>query len=279
MKQFFKYPGGKRREIKNIIPYISKKTERIIEPFAGAAVLSLYAEKPAIISDVNDDSINLFNVIKNSEDFLKLQQLISETNISSEDKDANKFHLEKLYYQYRDDEWGNTDPVIKAYRFLLLRQLCFSGMYRINQKTGKFNVPFGWYNFFNTSLSTEHHNLLQSWNIIQGDFSQALSLVKENDFVFLDPPYFERNSAYHTNSDAGSNEELHNRLFEKLKTIDNDWLIIHSDCELYRDLYSNYNIEEHKFSYVQNFKGNAIKDGKVSHLYISNKTKKSIINF
>jgi DNA adenine methylase len=278
MKPIFKYPGGKSREIKNILPFITAAGEikRIVEPFSGSAALSFFLEKPSLMSDVNDDAINLYKVVQSESLFPLLLELIKKSNVV----ENNVKHLEKIYYAYRDGEFGNNDPLIKAYRFILLRQLCFSGMYRINKKTGRFNVPFGWYKKLTCNLTHSHHFLLQQWEVNLVDFAQTISECKNGDFLFLDPPYFERNSGYHTDSDAGTSEDLHIRLNKQLKSINQPWLIIHSDCELYRDVYKDYIIEEFAFTYTQNFKGRAIKDSAVKHLYISNFNKpESIISF
>jgi len=277
MKPFFKYPGGKSRELKHIMPMLPTSYSRVVEPFAGGAALAFHLEKPALVSDINDNVTNIFYVVKDEKPFSQLIELINGTNIS--EGDVVK-HLEKIYYHYRDEEFGNTDPVTKAYRFLLLRQLGFSGMYRVNTKTGKSNVPFGWYGKFQTKLDRSYHELLQSWNIKCQSFERTLAEVLVDDFIFLDPPYYERNSGYGTSSNAGTSEDLHVTLHDKLKDISASWLLIHSDCELYRDLYKDFNIVEVDFFYSQNFKGRDNKKSAVKHLYITNyNNKSSLLNF
>jgi DNA adenine methylase len=277
MKPFYKYPGGKSKEIKNILPYLNKiKYERIVEPFAGGAALSFFLEKPSLVADINDNVSNIFNVVKDEKLFPLLIEKINSTNINEGD---NKLHLEKLYYHYRDNEYGNNDPIIKSYRFLLLRQLGFSGMFRINHKTGKCNVPYGWYPEFKTRLNYDYHSLLQKWEIKNCSFQETFSKIKEGDFIFLDPPYFERNSKYGTGEDAGENEQLHIELFHCLTAINQPWLLIHSDCELYRNLYAEYFIQENNFTYSQNFKGRENKNAKVGHLYISNIELNNVLKF
>lgn len=270
IKPFFKYPGGKTKELKYILPMIPRDIERIVEPFAGGCALAFHMELPALVSDINDNVTNTYQIVKDTDKFKILLDLINETNLRSDDPEKNIKHLEALYYRYRDDEFENTDPVIKAYRFLLLRQLGFSGMYRVNVKTGKSNVPFGWYREFKTRVGTEYHDLLATWEIHHQSFEETLKMTRPSDFLFLDPPYFERNSTYGTNSDAGDVEDLHRSLVRTLGTVDCPWLLIHSDCELYRDLYSSYHINEIDFRYSQNFKGRDNMKSVVKHLYITN---------
>ena len=59
MKPYFKYTGGKTRELKNIRPYVPTTVRRIVEPFCGSCAVAFDAEKPAIVGDLDDDVINL----------------------------------------------------------------------------------------------------------------------------------------------------------------------------------------------------------------------------
>lgn len=274
MKSFFKYTGGKTRELKKIRPYIPKSVGNVIEPFAGSCAVAFDVELPAVVGDLNEDVINLLNVAKSKELFPKLMDLVSNTNIDLNKSDTNTEHLEKLYYSLRDDEWKNTDPLIKAYRFLVLRQLCFSGMTRVNVKTGKSNVPFGWYKIFQTRLNQHHHNLLQNWDIACRDWQETASMANRDSWVFFDPPYLERNSTYEVNSDAGTSEKIHQQIYTMCKKLSSQgipWLVVHSDCDLYRDLYTAENITHEQMFYSQNFKGNGVKNARIGHLYISPK--------
>lgn len=272
MKPYFKYTGGKTREMKKIVPYIPVDVKRIVEPFCGSCAVSLATEKPALVADIDDDVINLHQIVSNAETYNDLMSLVQATNIDQEKTERQIKHLEKLYYYLRDDEFGTTDKVLKAYRFLVLRQLCFSGMTRFNHKTGKSNVPFGWYPLFKTRLDDTYHQLLSSWEIKLQGFEQTIAEARSGDWVFLDPPYFDRNSSYEVKSNAGTSEEVHTKIRELLYGLTEKnipWLMVHSDCELYRDIYKDCSITHEAMFYSQNFKGAGIKDARVGHLYIT----------
>lgn len=263
MKSFFKYMGGKSREIPTISTMLPNNIDRVIEPFSGSAVVSFHLEKPAVISDINSDVINLFKVVKDKFMFYQLNDLIS-------------FHLKKgaseeEYYKQRNilNNKQESNEVIKAFSFLYIRQLCFSGMHRISNN-GDFNVPFGWYPNFFTPLNINYHNLLQTWEINLCSFENTLINSKSGDFIFLDPPYYERNSDYGGGHDMGTSEELHISLFNLLDKITYPWMVVHVDCDLYRQLYKNYDIFSKNFTYSMNFKGRKSSTNKVAHLYIRN---------
>jgi len=264
MKPIFKYSGGKTRELKIIDGIIQhQKFKRIIEPFVGGGAFSFHQEKPALISDTRTNNIDVYKAVKDITQFNILVEEIEKIKIIT---DVEK--LEKIYYYWRDEKFNNCNSLWeKALRWIVIRQLCFSGMDRINKKTGKFNVPFGWYNKFNTKLDIKHHNLIKTWDIQECSFEKSIEQSNIDDFIFLDPPYLDRNSDY--GSDTHS-MDLHKRLFDYLKNTSSKWLLIHSNHLFYEKTYKNFNILKNDFKYASQWKGRIQKDREVKHLYITN---------
>jgi DNA adenine methylase len=261
MKPIFKYSGGKSKEIKIIEKYLPQAINRVIEPFSGSAALSFHLEKESIISDVRENNIITFEKVRDNFD-----EIHSKLDEIKKIKDIKE--LERIYYFYRDEKFQTKNQVEQAIRWIVLRQLCFSGMDRINKSNGKFSVPFGWYKKFNCNLDTRHKDFLQKSEIILGDWKVSFDMGEKDDFIFLDPPYFNRNSEY--GGDYVDGEDLHIQISERFKNSKSNCFLIHVDCELYRNLYEGYNIIEKPFTYSQNFKGRNNSNQKVNHLYIYN---------
>ena len=259
LKPIVKYQGGKSKEIPVIKQY-AESAKRIIEPFAGGAAAAFYLEKPAVLCDINHNVINLYQTVANSKDFEELLQDIDR--LKGGDHDI----LEEEYYIARDYINQNKDSTDydaqKAYSYIVLRQLCFSGMERYNGD-GEFNVPFGHYKSFSCNLSPKHHTFLQSCELIHGSFEQVT--IEEEDFVFLDPPYLDR-LGY---KEGDGSLVLHERLLAWTKKLKTDWLLIHSDHEFYFENYDH--ILSNEFGYAQRFgKDKDHSKAKTYHLYISN---------
>lgn len=262
MKPVIKYQGGKTKELPLIKQLVPEQFFRIVEPFCGGAAVSLNYDHSCVLNDINPAAINLYKVIA-SKDYPALQSRID--TIKSYDHDA----LEQAYYAARDviNHPGDYSRLVYAISYIVVRQLCFSGMERYNAK-GEFNVPFGHYKKFSCNLSPEHHQFFSTKvELREEDGVELIHHCDSNDFIFLDPPYLDRLG--YTTGDGGN--DLHDRLIKAMKSTKARWLFIHTDCEYYRDNLSEFNIQTEEFQYAQNFgKGKDHSGAKVKHIYVKN---------
>lgn len=277
LKPMFKWSGGKTKELPFIKTLLPDNMERVIEPFVGGGSFFLNRMLPSIINDNDPEITNTYRVAKDSNLFPSLWQMISDTygvgldhTMSKNDCRATPGNLCHLYYQCRDylnSKTPENDPVKWAYSFIVVRQLCFSGMYR--KAKGVFNVPYGWYSAFKTNFSKEHHEYLQKVEIRQGSFVNAIDAnLLNTDFIFCDPPYLNR--AGYNDISGTISTQLHVDLFDCLKNTNAKWMVVHCDDPFYRQQYKDFKITEKNYTYTQNFKGRKPKNSKVSHLYITN---------
>lgn len=185
MKQkssFIRYPGGKNRILKYILPYIPTNEMlkgRFIEPFVGGgAVFFALRPKNAILSDLNPELINLYKGIReHPEEVWKIYKEFPSTK--------------KAYYRIRSDNEKTDHLSYLAARVLYLNRTCFKGMWRHNLN-GEFNVGYGgqdrrW--VINENTLKEVSNLLKSTVLKCSDFEAIIDTAVKNDFIFADPPY------------------------------------------------------------------------------------------
>ncbi len=172
-----KWAGGKRW----LVPYIQHsweehKNSRLVEPFCGGLSVALgLLPKKALLNDINPHLINFYR-------WLSRGLTISiEMKISKE-----------MYYKHREEfnnliEKGQENTKKAAELFYYLNRTCFNGLCRFNQQ-GKFNVPPGSKVKINQQVDfTQYMNVLSNW-----EFSSSTYLdlkLKNNDFIFADPPY------------------------------------------------------------------------------------------
>lgn len=179
MEPFVRWAGGKTW----LIPYLPTllgdlRVEHYHEPFlgGGAIFFSLEHRKRSYLSDVNEQLINMYIQVRDNPEEL-IDCFLSFNNTEND------------YYRIRN-EITNENTVENAARFLYLNQTSFNGLYRVN-RAGRYNVPYG----FRTNWAYDVGRLraasrnLHNTRISIGDFEINKYRIKENDLVFLDPPY------------------------------------------------------------------------------------------
>ncbi len=282
MKPMLKYRGGKSKEIPQIKPYIPEYKGKYIEPFFGGGALYFHLEpEHAIVNDINSKLINFYNGIKHDYDVIKkeLKSLENEYVINrskfetlkslNPDKRVHDDN-EDLYYFIRD---LFNDPNQTVYHpatvYYFINKLSYSGMIRYN-KNGCFNVPYGRYKHFNTDLIDERHkNLLERTDILNSDYSSIFNMSKNNDFIFLDPPYDSQFSDYgNIETVDGFTEEMHIKLASDFKQLDCKSLMVIGKTPLTYNLYKDYIVHEYDKNYAVNIR-NRFK-AESSHILITN---------
>lgn len=175
---FLKWAGGKRWFIdrhRDLFPPIFNTYH---EPFLGSGAI-FFALNPTkgMLSDLNPDLVNAYNVIKN--DWKGLLENL---------KKHQENHCLDYYYKIREQILRN--PINRAAQFIYLNRTCWNGLYRVNLK-GKFNVPIG--TKISVILDTDDlkrmSRILQNVPIESLDFETAIDKAREKDFIFIDPPY------------------------------------------------------------------------------------------
>ena len=111
LSPILKYPGGKEKELKYILPNLPKKCKRYYEPFVGggAVFFSLECEE-YYINDKSTELINLYKMIKTqNKEFLEKLNAINHNWIIMEQIIKN--HTEELvniYIEYKNNHMNVT---------------------------------------------------------------------------------------------------------------------------------------------------------------------------
>jgi DNA adenine methylase len=222
---FIKLVGGKSRLITQIKNFLPKHFNNYFEPFVGSGALFFYLinagkldkNSSKQLSHINVKVINAYRVIKYS-----LTQLINQLNQNEKEyfNDSQKF-----YYKLQNENF-ELNSIKKAARFITLNKTCYNGFYRVNKK-GLFNVSFGRYNnpkICDIENLTKINKILKSTNTVieSYDHQNIITKVKEDDFVYLDPPYYSLNeTANFTNyTNFGFDVNQQKRLANFFKELD-----------------------------------------------------------
>lgn len=241
-KPLLKWAGGKRQLLSEINKYIPDKFNTYYEPFiGGGAVLFNLCPKTAIISDINPELINLYNVIKDNKD-----ELIAELRTYRNDK---TFYSE-IRELDRKKDFDKLSDVKKAARMVYLNRTCFNGLWRVNSK-GQNNVPFGNYKDPLICDAETITDLSKFFNendieIFNQSYTKTLETVNLGDFVYLDPPYDKLNEASFTSYSSFDFDRAEQKILkEECDKIDKKgakFLQSNADTPFIRELYKDYTI-------------------------------------
>ena len=282
VKPILKYRGGKSKEIKEIINFMPNFKGRYIEPFFGGGSLFFYLEpENSIINDLNESLIKFYKEISVNYEkvkteltdlekkYLQNRKVFENAKSKSPDKrvlDPN----EELYYLIRDMYNGEIKSKYSyATLYYFINKTSYSGMIRYNSQ-GKFNVPYGRYKNFNTQLLTvEHSDLLSKSCIFQKDYIEIFKMAKEDDFIFLDPPYDCVFSDYgNPDMKDGFGDERHIKLANDFKNLKCKALMVIGKTDLTLSLYGDMIVHEYDKSYAVNIRNRFKSSSK--HILVAN---------
>lgn len=196
MQPVIKWTGSKRHLANEIISFFPKEIEVYYEPFCGGcSILYNLLHKDIkinryVCSDINNDLISIFNLIKTAP-----YQLVTDYKYHWNELKSCSNETKQGYYNYLREEYNITR---NPSELLFLSRTCINGLIRYN-KSNEFNSAF-------------HHNrdginpdkfakIVYDWNIKIDNIefiTQSYTDIQstENDFLYLDPPYFNTSSCY-----------------------------------------------------------------------------------
>lgn len=269
MKPLLKYPGGKQRELRRLLPYVPNHFHRYIEPFLGGGAMYFHLEpKNAVLTDVVPSLIDFYEAVRDNYAELKSQlndiqqvwadnrALYEQARLNAESPSVRvENHNEALYYYMRDILNGKTTDsgILPAVAYFFINKLAYAGQIRYNS-TGQFNVPFGHYASFTANVITEEASkLLKSAQLLaRTDYHRALELAQPDDFIFLDPPYDSTFRSFKAGTPFTEEDQI--ELARAYKQLPCKALMVINKTSITSELYKGYIADEYAYTYNTNIK-------------------------
>ena len=185
------YQGSKRNLAPQILRYFPQKFNRLIEPFAGMAAITIAVSKQRraeqyVLNDLNEPLINILREAINNP-----QKLIEEyAKVWSEQITFEGGSVEHFYKIRKDFNDGNKS----AANMLYLLARCVKGSVRYSTN-GMFNQSPD-----KRRMGTNPKNLASNVYMISSflkgktefssvDYREVTKMAKRGDIVYMDPPY------------------------------------------------------------------------------------------
>lgn len=246
-----RYPGGKSKALKFILPYIPVDIEILYSPFFGGGSVELELSKKnkelkIIANDGFTPLITFWNCVKNNKDIM-VNELTSthKSNIINKNK----------FMEFRRELENGTELDI-ATKFFIINRCSFSGC----TMSGGYSNEAATKRFTSNSIEKIKTLDLQNFSFSNLDFTTFLDSISNINspkfYIYADPPYYIKcNTLYGNKGDLHQTFD-HVLFHEKISRLDN-WIISYNNCEFIKNLYTNYQIIELDWSYSMNNQNNS----------------------
>lgn len=233
---------GAKTKIRDLLYRCFPDHDRYFEPFMGSCGVAIGKERcgSEFISDVNEFAIRFFRFIQSDpEEFWRVFQ--------GELAELQSFKQERFEQLKR---FSIRPPVSRqAVGFYLITKVCMNGIWRLN-KDGEINSAYCGTVDGRGFMDREWFELLREriakMNFFCSDYRPMLELAREDDFVFLDPPYHDCKTTY---NGIGWGDTEYRELLKSCRSTSAKWLLTINDDAFIRSLFSGYCIVPHSVHY------------------------------
>lgn len=239
MKSPLRYPGGKTRAIKHLLPHIPEGN--VCSPFLGGGSLELVLaeDREVWAYDAFYPLYNFWNCLLTDK-----ERLVENVRKIHPIEKTDFKHLREILISFKP---GIPQSYFAAAAYFAINRSSFSGAtlsggFSQQAADGRFNE--------NSIKRLENFN---APNLKVGFASFEESIQRhEKKFLYLDPPYFlkAKSKLYGKNGDM--HEEFDHKLLHSLLTSRKNWLLCYNDCEFIRQHYSDYEIVPAAWAYGMN---------------------------
>ena len=229
------YVGDKYKLITEIKTHFPDNIGRLIEPFVGGGSVFMNVDaNEFLLNDIDSFVISIHRMLcsyvdREDEFFKEFFDIVKKYNLSLSYKENTvpkelKESFPKTYFakynkeaysQLRDDfNKGGKQDIMQLYALLIYG---FNRMLRFNKK-GDFNLPVGNVDFNQNTYNAivDYFTLLKDKNVVwyNEDFRVFLNNIdyREDDLIYLDPPYLITFSEYNKLWNEETERELLNLL-------------------------------------------------------------------
>ena len=254
-KSPLRYPGGKSRALKQILPLIPMNITDFREPFVGGgsvffAIRSLFQNRIRSywINDLNYDLYCFWKQVRDAGP--RLVAALTETHATATDGRLLFAELTAAKDALSRDR-DRLCEFQRALRFFVLNRITFSGVV----DSGGYSQAAYQKRFTESSIARVAgiSPYLAGVNITNSDYTDPLFREGEDVFIFLDPPYWKATAsklygvrgALHTEFD-------HTQFAENMRRCPHRWLITYDDSPVIRELFHFAEIRTWTLQYGMN---------------------------
>jgi len=272
-----RYPGGKSRAVKKILPYIPENCKELCAPFFGGGSVELaVADRGATVYgyDVFEPVVWFWKAL-----------LDTPEELASLADSYRKYHSDFILEETKTLPKRKVKGLLKEdfvkFRNYLRKEKNFSlenaaKFYAINKSSfsgatfsGGYSKRAAYARFTDGSIKKIKNYEVNNLTVEHASFEQSI-LKHPNAFLYCDPPYLLEKGKNNLYGDKGSTHQgfNHDLLHEILSNRDK-WVLSYNDSPKVRKMYSKHEIIKLSWSYGMNDKNKRDKDSSSEILIIA----------
>jgi DNA adenine methylase Dam len=260
LKTPLRYPGGKSRAIKYLVPKFPKTVTEYREPFigGGSVAIAFTKENPNAkvwVSDLYEPLVNFWQQLQENGE--KMTDILTNAKYAHDEPDKAKELFLHAKANLNDFSLSALD---RAIYFYIINKCSFSGL----TEASSFSAQASKSNFSIAGIERleEYKELIKNWTITHISYEHILVYPgDENTFIFLDPPYDIKDNLY------GNKGSLHkgfdHKLFcDRVRDCKMNWMITYNDNPTLREWLHGYHMHSWDLTYTMRSTGDYMQDQK-----------------
>jgi DNA adenine methylase len=207
LKTPLRYPGGKSRATKFLLPKFPKDIQDYREPFIGGGSVAIeftkqFPDVPVWVNDLYEPLVNFWQVLQTNPLDLVESLVVAKGNNMTEDKAKDLFLAAKDVIN--DKTQTSLD---RAMCFYIVNKCSFSGL----TESSSFSKQASVSNFSMKGIENlqYYQSIIKNWKITNLSYEHMLDGTPET-FIYLDPPYDIKDNLY------GKKGEMHKKFDHEL---------------------------------------------------------------
>ena len=260
-----RYPGGKSRAVKHILPLIPEDITELCSPFLGGGSVELAVAArgtPVYAYDIFKPLVWFWNALLT--DPQRLATSADAYRLFHPDYGNDRGLFKEGFLRLRSELRAETHfSFLNAAKFYAINRSSFSGA----TFSGGWSKRASYARFTDSSIERVRNFREPNITVKCEDFKTSINRHPDA-FLYCDPPYLlgvEKESLYGDRGDAHIG--FHHRALHNILRHRSGWVLSYNDCPEIRDLYKDYEIREAEWAYgMKNIGGK--KMGKSSEILI-----------
>jgi DNA adenine methylase len=262
LKTPLRYPGGKSRAVKYLVPRMPKDATEYREPFIGGGSVAIaftkeYPDVPVWVNDLYEPLVNFWQQLQTNADVLyTLLKLYKEENPTP---DTARVLFNQMKVDLNDRETPNLQ---RAAAFYVINKCSFSGL----TESSSFSQQASDSNFSMRGIENlpKYSELIENWKITCGPYwDMMMTSAPVGTFWFFDPPYDIKDNLYGKKGELHkgfNHEEFHAWITQG--NVKDRWMITYNTNPTLMEWYDGYNQIKWDLTYTMRSVGDYMNEQK-----------------